>query len=297
MSPQLVHKVTPISPVIAFRERLEKQIQQLVGGLGDLQSTNSPENIHQIRILTRRARAACKVLHACYSTSQLGSLEKNLRKVTRVLGPIRSLDVSCRELKSASQQKEQAGGESIKFLHQALKKYRKKYKARWDALRSVTKMGKKIKRVTLIDYWEHLDQSHFVEVLELASNEAVKKLKAAWVRFKESSEMKDLHRTRIDLKRWRYLEEIRGHCIEGSGEAHLLKIKGLQDRLGHIHDVEVLRGHLKEKAVRRRFRTEKEKELYRDFLAELKSSLQEGLKTFHREGEDLLRSLVGEAVA
>jgi len=100
-----VLKVTPISIPSAFQELLGNQLAQLRARLKDLNKKSSIEEIHQLRVLTRRTRATCQALQSIQANSPVRDLIGKLRQLTRVLGPIRALDVSLEDLKTLSKQR------------------------------------------------------------------------------------------------------------------------------------------------------------------------------------------------
>ena len=116
----------------------------------------------------------------------------------------------------------------------------------------------------------------------------------AWKRFEKKTRLADLHEVRIDLKKWRYLLEIQSQYTASPDSAHLKKMKAAQDRLGRIHDVEVLHDLLKTAEIPKKYRNKKgPKELNR-MKKELKSQLKTDLHSFHRDGEKILLNLYSE---
>ena len=51
-------------------------------------------SVHQARVATRRLREALPVLRSSVNQSALSRVRRQVRKMTRALGPVRELDVS-----------------------------------------------------------------------------------------------------------------------------------------------------------------------------------------------------------
>src|SRR5262245_53967973 len=96
LSKKSIHLVsTPYS----LSKRLNDQFLLLLQETEALQPKTSRGKIHDLRVLTRRLRAFCGVLTQVKKTRPLSRFEKSLRKFTRILGPVRSYDVSYAKLK------------------------------------------------------------------------------------------------------------------------------------------------------------------------------------------------------
>ncbi|MBI4357105.1 MAG: CHAD domain-containing protein [Gammaproteobacteria bacterium] len=177
----------------------------------------SSEDIHQIRVTSRRLRSflmAYKIAHTAVSEKN-HTIEKALRRLTRDCGEVRNLDVAIQNAKT------------LKLPTQPLKAKRNKQFTR------------------LLHQWDSHHKKKFVHVqlhplkAELYfSPVALKKillffhLKLSALIKKHPKSKTELHRLRIQLKEIRYLLEALDVPVQN--------LKILQDHLGHIHDLETL---------------------------------------------------------
>jgi CHAD domain-containing protein len=70
-------------------ERLDKLLSHVEG----VRQGEDIEAIHQMRVWSRRSRAALDIFHACFPGKAFARLEREVKQVTRALGAARDLDV------------------------------------------------------------------------------------------------------------------------------------------------------------------------------------------------------------
>ena len=66
---------------------------------------NDAENVHRMRVASRRLRVGLEFFAVCFEAHELKQAQQQLRRLTRTLGAVRSLDVNLDLLRKA-------GGES-----------------------------------------------------------------------------------------------------------------------------------------------------------------------------------------
>lgn len=87
-------KEEPAPDVCQFaRTTLSKRIAKMLSEAEGAESGKTSEPIHQMRVWSRRARAAHDLFHACFPTKEYQSLGRQLKNVTKALGAARDLDV------------------------------------------------------------------------------------------------------------------------------------------------------------------------------------------------------------
>lgn len=278
----------------AFRELLEAQLGQFNSRLTALRPQSSNEEIHQLRVLTRRARATCQTLNAIHASDALDALYGNLRKVTRALGPIRALDVSHENLLGLSKKRVKKGEASYGFLIRALARRKTKLRKRMKKSFKKGKILHSMEMVPLNSFWNVLENEELSQGFGDQMEKSSQSVWEAWKQFQKSRDIADLHQTRIQLKKFRYLLEISSQCLSRPSEEYIKGVKKLQDRLGHIHDLEVLSFHLSHGSIKKRVRKKNKakKKLYRGLLHDLKTSIHQEVLQFHRQGEPLLQPLL-----
>jgi CHAD domain-containing protein len=79
--------------LVLLKQRLATMLDAIPAAqAGDIRS------VHQARVATRRLREALPVLRATVNASALSRVQRQVRKMTRALGPVRELDVSLQHL-------------------------------------------------------------------------------------------------------------------------------------------------------------------------------------------------------
>lgn len=289
-----VLKITPVSTPRAFQELLGGQLGEVHSRLEALRKKSSSEEIHQLRVLTRRTRATCQTLQSIQANSALKSLHRALRSLTRKLGPIRALDVSYEDLTSRSIQRVIKGQAPYGFLIKPLNRQRRMLRKKMKGQLKKRKRLAAILSVSLEDYWGPIDAKQFTSGFLEHGEQSFRSVERAWKKFQKSKEIKDLHQIRIQLKKLRYLQEISFQCFGETTEDSIQKFKQLQDRLGHIHDLQSLVLHLRQKEIRKKVQKKNKAKqgLYEDLLKNLKASIESEVLNFHNEGASVLRPLL-----
>jgi CHAD domain-containing protein len=97
----------------------------------------------------------------------------------------------------------------------------------------------------------------------------------------------------VDLKKWRYLFEIKSEIMGIPGAADFLeKVKNLQDRLGGIHDLEVLQETVSSPKFRRIAQENKVQKDLRGFVKDLRNQMDQELQLFLKEGEKAIMEII-----
>src|SRR5688500_10168933 len=79
--------------LVLLRQRLTTLIEAMPAAqAGDVRS------VHQARVATRRLREALPVIGAAVNARSLGRVGRQVRRMTRALGPVRELDVALAHL-------------------------------------------------------------------------------------------------------------------------------------------------------------------------------------------------------
>jgi CHAD domain-containing protein len=217
---------------------LKKRRRLLISGTG------SAETVHKMRVSTRRLRQVLVVLESISEDPRLTVLTKKIRKLTRALGPCRSLDVSLGILKKEFAVWDRMASD---FAAGVLEKERAVCeKKMWRAL-------KKSGRLDL----ENTLKKPFVErrlsaacALQHLGKDVEKEnrsLKKKISKIRKISDKK-LHKFRIRIKKLRYRVEILSEIGKKSAGNRLAPLKALQECLGQWHDRAVFAGFLKKVA-------------------------------------------------
>lgn len=202
--------------------------------------------LHKTRVATRRIREALPIVGSAAPSSKVRKLNKKMRALTRYLGPIRELDVELELL----DEKERAQGTP----ERALEIVRREVAARRLALREnltdnapvtdVKKLLRKLERVGKKHDAKREDRWRGVLATRL-----MRRAKALAAALNEAGALyapERLHEIRISAKKLRYALEI-ARDARVTGAAALVRIiKRHQERLGRLHDLQMLLKRVRE---------------------------------------------------
>lgn len=220
---------------LIIRQRVAALSRTLPGARrGDVQA------VHQARVATRRIREALPLV----ARGRTGkSLKKSVRKLTRVLGPVRELDVALMNLDQlrnsgdvseaaiarlrqlVTEERQRLGAEMIRLIsHYNLPKFQKK--AVEAAARGPEVSGTR-------------DPRRIAAALGRAARRA-EGLHAAIDNAAGIYLPDRLHQVRITVKKLRYALEIAQDLSGSRATTRIRTLKRVQDLLGRMHDLEML---------------------------------------------------------
>ena len=267
-----------------FRDRTCRQWGALHETLTPLRSECGRGQVHAARVLSRRLRAAFAIIIKMEKNSVLKKIGRDLRGLTRLLGPIRSMDVTVKlweeRLRAMPSARQLLLGPVAGRLRAKRKGLRKKIRTddHIPALQRVTVA--KLDRLL-----RTLPPENFSDPFHRKFGKATRKTEATRRKFSEDPTLDKLHELRIGLKKWRYLAEIRSSCFSPLPKSFFLKLKGFQDELGALHDLDVLREELRELNHRKKV-GKKTKTALRAAQADFRKEIAEGVRRFYaRAGE------------
>ena len=214
------------------------------------------EALHKARVASRRIREALPVVGANAPRAKIKKLRKQLRSLTRSLGPIRELDVELGMLE------EQGAQDDVS--RSALSLVRREVAARRLALRDrlgeeppvadVKKLIKKLERVAETKDKGRKARSHeqadheqaWRAALGLALLRRAKRLKSTLDEAGPLYAPDRIHDVRIAAKKLRYALEIAQDAGDTRARTIAKRLKREQQRLGRLHDLEALLKHVRE---------------------------------------------------
>ncbi len=228
------------------------------------------------------------VLKVAPKKTRLKSEEKAVKKLTRALSPIRSLDVSTGLLEGHLRVLAGPDRLSLRTSVPALHKLRR------EARRGLAKTSRRLRAELGAPDLGKLKDGRFGarflpalrRGLRAARSRAARRLRE----YRRSPDMHRLHEFRIALKKYRYLLEIHAEVLRTPDPA-LRTLKALQDHIGAMHDLEVLRQLLQDPRVTRRISKEASRRALVRFEAKLASEVAALEKGFLSRQERRLRSL------
>jgi CHAD domain-containing protein len=244
-----------LEPDESTRKALRAIFAQLLATLranveGVLADTDT-EFLHDLRVATRRARAALSETQGVLDRDATAALRKELKWLGQVTNPCRDLDVYLLELDDFRKQLGSAASD-LDPLQRMLERDRR------DALRGVQRALRSARFSRLVDEWHDLvsstpesaqeppDSARSVhEVAGKRISEAYRKIVERGVKLGDDPPPEMLHRLRIDGKKLRYLLEFFASVYDAKIIGRLVKeLKQLQDILGGYNDMTVQQARL-----------------------------------------------------
>jgi CHAD domain-containing protein len=221
--------------LVLLQQRLTTLIDAMPAAqAGDMRS------VHQARVATRRLREALPVLGASVSTRSLGRLRRQVRRMTRALGPVRELDVALSHLDELSG-REIVSSRALARVRQSLA--RERLERRRDMLLAITpgKIEKLRQRLAEASASPESPQiAAAQEEAEIQIRKRARVLVAAIGRAGGLYLPDRLHAVRVAIKKLRYALEIERELKRSRVTARITQLKRTQDLLGLMHDFEIL---------------------------------------------------------
>jgi CHAD domain-containing protein len=90
-----------------------EQLTQMLLNEAGVRFSNNPEYVHDMRVATRRARAAAKLYGDYFREKAIRRYLRGLRRTARLLGAVRDLDVAIGKLERFGERKKSAGSTSV----------------------------------------------------------------------------------------------------------------------------------------------------------------------------------------
>lgn len=197
-------------------------------------------SVHQARVATRRLREALPVFRAGISSGTLSRVERQVRKMTRALGPVRELDVALEHLARLSA-RNLVSARALSRVRQAVA--RDRLARRREMLAAVTpgKLEKLRQKLLTASNGEHGFDT--AAALARATRQTERRAGRLLIAIDRAGGLylpDRLHQVRIAAKKLRYALEIQRELKRSRSTARINQLKRLQDLLGDMHDAEML---------------------------------------------------------
>lgn len=237
------------------RDRLwRKRLNELSAVWPDFVSGRTT-GLHKTRVASRRIREALPIVGAAAPPEKVKKLSKKMRALTRSLGPIRELDVELNMLDDKSRT-EGVPGRVIEMVRREVAARRQALRealADKDGVPDLKKLLKKLERVAEKGakgkgrgVKANKLEAQWRGVLAARLMRRAKSLGAALQDAGPLYVPERLHHVRISTKKLRYALEIAADAAVASATPLVRVLKRHQERLGHLHDLQVLLKHVRE---------------------------------------------------
>jgi CHAD domain-containing protein len=221
-----------------LRTRLREQAEQLLAHDPGTRLGTDPEELHQLRVATRRLRAFLRAGRDLLDPETAEPLRAELRWLGSALGPVRDLDVLIERLDAEVLDlgaDETQGRKLVRTLDRSRRSARRRLLTALDSARYFALLDTLERPFATVADEPALDEIRVAEHKRL--HKAVKALAP-------DSPDEELHAARIRVKRARYAAELEGD------RAYVQAAKRLQDVLGEHQDAVVAIGKLRDLAAR-----------------------------------------------
>lgn len=227
----------PVSAAVgARRTGLQPWMDRVLELTDQVRNDWNPDNVHDLRVALRRCRTMAEALAEVNPDPGWRKLKKTSRDVFHTLGELRDVQVERQWLKKMAAPRD---GASI-FLLKVLA--RKERSARAEARRALESFDRKSWKK-----WSRklAAQSHFFPmesvVFQRLAQGRLNKTVELYQRARTGRSRVAWHRLRIGLKGFRYVVE---NFLPQRYDAWREDLKRVQDLLGDVHDLDVLRAEL-----------------------------------------------------
>lgn len=221
------------------------------------------ENIHRMRVASRRMRSTLPLFGPCYPEKKVKVWEKQIRQVTRSLGAARDLDVQIEMLERTIHQLPRIEYRpGIRRLHTRFRQQRDKLQL--SVIQSMQELNRSgiledmAAELAPLEAQAEKAQPYPLELYELA-HRSIAETRARLLSHEDSiyqpEKVDELHAMRIDAKHLRYTIEIFAPIYSDALKPALTTIKEVQEFLGNIHDCDVWIALLPDFNLRERRRT------------------------------------------
>lgn len=216
-----------------FRLQLERMLEHDPGvRLGD-----DPEDLHQLRVATRRLRAFLRAARPLLVPEWAGELRDELGWLGRALGPVRDLDVLIEHLRAEAGRLDPDDRRALEGVFERLEQEREQARGELIAALESDRYLALLDRIEQAAELPHVRDEE--RTLPSLWRREWKRLRSAVAALGPEPSDEELHDARIRAKRARYAAELAGATLGREGERFVGRAKRLQDTLGEHQDAVV----------------------------------------------------------
>lgn len=283
-SGELITASTPLWA--ACRILLSGHEDEFFSRLGKVLKSFLEDDVHDLRVSSRRLREGLALFAPCLPPGKLGRIDKQVKKVTKMLGDLRNTDEAYGFFSGLPSEETGNSRHEIEQLLAGLKLERKKAHRRLKRdlgrlkpaplRRQIRSLGG---RQNLFDERNVDSFTDIAAFADAAITERAQTVSELLPKALHEEEIEAQHALRIAVKKLRYRLEILAPLVTHDYDELHGALKGYQDVLGKLHDVVVFRAMVEERVAEGTGRGEllevlarRQRELHASFLKKQKKS-------------------------
>lgn len=221
------------------REAILKRFKAIAAEEDHIQDGETTESLHDMRVASRRLRAALRVFRPYLPEQSARRCAKRVRRLTRGLGASREWDVHAETLArlqaATTRPTELAAIEHVLELVDARRTQERHSLAEVLEHCDLRKLGKQLRRATDRVHVDAID-AHPRETAWDTLEPMIRDAFEALARLRERESAEEMHLQRISVKRLRYAVELLEPLFVQGVAGILSRLKQLQETLGRHHD-------------------------------------------------------------
>ena len=237
----------------AGRKVLRMHLARMLHFEAGARSGDDPEDLHKMRVATRRMRAAWRVFDGAYRRKVQKRYVRELRTIADALGEVRDVDVLLEDLETYIADLPGTGREAVEPLRSAWRRQRQDARKRL-----VARLDGKSYRQFVDDYLDFTESPGAAELAmplgrpSLVRDTAGSRILAAYERVRAYetiitwADVRTLHALRIEGKRLRYTLECFSEVLPVPSRKLITEVTEMQDHLGLLNDADVAAGVTRE---------------------------------------------------
>jgi CHAD domain-containing protein len=239
--PAVRRSASAVEHLQAHLERLHEQL--LVHDPG-VRVGDDPEELHQLRVTTRRLRALLRAARPMLVREWSEPLRAELQWLGGVLGPARDLDVLIQHL---WEEAEDLSADERRALSRAVALLEREREEAGEALREAMDSERYLELLAAVEHAARAPHvvSRDVSLADIAARE-FRKLRRATKMLPDDPRDEELHAVRIKGKRARYAAELAEGAVGKKATRFIAGAKDLQDAIGEHQDAVVAEERLRD---------------------------------------------------
>ena len=230
---------------IAVGRALEAEYRALLAHDPGTRRGQDPEDLHQLRVATRRLRAFLRAGGPLFDAAWADSLRAELGWLGGHLGPARDLDVMLGRLRAEVADLDADAADASGLLETLQIERDAAYRDVGQTLESDRYFG-------LLDRLEAAGAPPLTDddtTLKTIFHKEAKRMRRTFAALGDDPEDDALHASRIAVKRARYAADLAAHELGAAGERFIAVAKQLQDILGDHQDAVVAEARIRDWAA------------------------------------------------